>query len=103
MRSFQKAERMEHLRLGKAEASSYRRGSRKCYRHLASWDEPAHVIFGDSDRIFTEEWGRQFAAHIPGATITIVEGQAHRPLLWTMGRGGPHPRRRVSSVGASAD
>ena len=54
---------------------------------LASWDKPAHVIFGASDRVFTEEWGRQFAAHIPGATITIIEGEGHRPLLWTGGLG----------------
>ncbi len=54
---------------------------------LASWDKPAHVIFGDSDGIFTPEWGRQFAAHIPGATIDIIEGEGHRPLLRTGGAG----------------
>jgi len=53
------------------------------WNNLASWDKPAHVIFGDSDRVFTEDWGRQFAAHIPGATFTCVEGEGHRPLLFT--------------------
>ena len=53
---------------------------------LASWTKPAHVIFGSTDPVFTEEWGRQLAAHIPGATFTSVEGEGHRPLLWTGGR-----------------
>jgi len=44
---------------------------------LASWDKPAHVIFGDQDQGFTPEWGRQFAAHIPGATFDTVEGAGH--------------------------
>ena len=59
---------------------------------LESWDKPAHVIFGDSDRVFTEEWGRQFAAHIPGATFHSIEGEGHRPLLW-IGGGGASYRR----------
>ena len=44
---------------------------------LASWDKPAHVIFGARDQGFTPEWGRQFAAHIPGATFDTVEGAGH--------------------------
>lgn len=44
---------------------------------LASWDKPAHVIFGDQDQGFTPAWGRQFAAHIPGATFDTVEGAGH--------------------------
>ena len=44
---------------------------------LASWNKPAHVIFGDQDPIFTVDWGRKFAAHIPGATFDTVEGAGH--------------------------
>ena len=44
---------------------------------LASWNKPAHVIFGDQDSIFTVDWGRKFAAHIPGATFDTVEGAGH--------------------------
>ena len=44
---------------------------------LASWNKPAHVIFGDQDQVFTVDWGRKFAAHIPGATFDTVEGAGH--------------------------
>ncbi len=47
------------------------------FEALASWDKPAHVIFGDQDRVFTAEWGSAFAAHIPAATFDIVEGAGH--------------------------
>ena len=47
------------------------------FDELATWDRPAHVIFGDGDRVFTPEWGRAFAAHIPGATFDLIEGAGH--------------------------
>ena len=50
---------------------------------LALWNKPAHVIFGAEDPTFTEKQGHQFAEHIPGATINIIEGEGHRPLLRT--------------------
>lgn len=56
------------------------------FNALASWSKPAHVIFGCADPVFTEEWGRQIAVHIPGATFTGLEGEGHRPLLWTGGQ-----------------
>jgi len=49
----------------------------RTYDFLASWDKPAHVIFGDQDPIFTIEWGREFAAHIPGATFDVMPGHGH--------------------------
>lgn len=47
------------------------------YEKLASWRKPAHVSFGDRDAIFTVAWGREFAAHIPGATFDVIEGAGH--------------------------
>jgi haloalkane dehalogenase len=73
------------LPFAQPEAGNARRQA-AAYDALASWKKPAHVIFGDSDPVFTEQWGRRFAAHIPGATFTIIEGEGHRPLLWTGGR-----------------
>ena len=35
------------------------------------------MIFGDGDAVFTVDWGRAFAAHIPGATFDVVEGAGH--------------------------
>lgn len=49
----------------------------RAFRALGSWDNPAHVIFGAEDRIFTPEWGRQFADYIPGATFDAVPGAGH--------------------------
>ena len=43
----------------------------------ARWNKPAHVTFGDRDAIFTVEWGREFAAHITGATFDVVPGASH--------------------------
>lgn len=47
------------------------------YAFLGQWNKPAHVMFGDQDAIFTVEWGREFAAHIPGATFDVVPGASH--------------------------
>lgn len=57
----------------------------KAYQALASWRKPAHVIFGDSDQVFNVAWGKQFAAHIPGATFDAIPGghmvqEVGRPL-----------------------
>lgn len=49
----------------------------RAYAALASWKTPVHVIFGDQDQVFNVAWGRQFAAHIPGATFDVVEGAGH--------------------------
>lgn len=49
----------------------------RAYEALARWNKPAHVIFGAEDPIFTPEWGREFADHIPGATFDTVPGAGH--------------------------
>ncbi|HAS09749.1 MAG TPA: hypothetical protein DCS55_04400, partial [Acidimicrobiaceae bacterium] len=43
---------------------------------LADWDGPVNVIFGDSDGVFTAEWGQQFADHL-GATFDLLPGVGH--------------------------
>lgn len=47
------------------------------YASLASWKKPAHVIFGAKDMIFTVDWGKEFAAHIPGATFDVIAEGSH--------------------------
>ena len=46
------------------------------YAALADWDGPVNVIFGDSDDVFTADWGRQFADHL-GATLDLLPGVGH--------------------------
>jgi haloalkane dehalogenase len=46
------------------------------YAALANTDVPTHVIFGDSDRAFTAEWGAEFAGHL-GATFDLLPGVGH--------------------------
>ncbi len=47
------------------------------FEALKSWRTPVHFIFGDSDPIFTPDWGRRWAAHIPGATFETVARASH--------------------------
>lgn len=49
----------------------------RAYAALATWNGPAHVIFGALDQIFTPEWGREFADHIPGATFDVIPEVRH--------------------------
>lgn len=42
------------------------------FRSLQGWGKPAHLIWGSRDLVFTEEWGRSWAAMIPGATFDAV-------------------------------
>ncbi len=45
---------------------------------LASWSQPALVLFSDGDPIFTTRTGERFAEMIPGAgPLEIVEGAGH--------------------------
>jgi pimeloyl-ACP methyl ester carboxylesterase len=42
---------------------------------------PVLVLWGDSDRIFTPEYGRAFAGAFPDARFTIIADAGHMPFL----------------------
>ncbi|HEX7301933.1 alpha/beta hydrolase, partial [Lentzea sp.] len=44
---------------------------------------PVHVVWGESDRIVDVEYGRAFAAAIPGATFTPLPRSGHLPQVET--------------------
>jgi haloalkane dehalogenase len=50
----------------------------RTFEALKSWSKPCHIIFSDSDIVFTKTWGKQWSALIPGATFDTVRGQ-HYP------------------------
>jgi haloalkane dehalogenase len=49
----------------------------RCFRALPGIDVPKHVIFGDSDMVFTWEWAEKWHAQLPGATLDRIEGAGH--------------------------
>ncbi|MCZ7578268.1 MAG: haloalkane dehalogenase [Dehalococcoidia bacterium] len=40
----------------------------RCFEALRSWTKPIHFIWGERDQVFTETWGRAWAAMYPQAT-----------------------------------
>lgn len=50
---------------------------------LGGIDVPVHVIWGESDRIVDPEYGRAYAAAIPGAAFTLLPQTGHLPQLET--------------------
>lgn len=46
------------------------------YNELLSWNKPVQFVWGCADQIFTEEWGRTWAARL-GATFSAIEGANH--------------------------
>ena len=44
---------------------------------LQSWTKPIHFIWGGADNIFTEAWGRQWAAHYAQATFDLLPDAGH--------------------------
>jgi pimeloyl-ACP methyl ester carboxylesterase len=50
---------------------------------LANVAVPTLVVWGDSDRIVDLEYGRAFAAAIPGAEFVLLTGTGHVPQLET--------------------
>jgi pimeloyl-ACP methyl ester carboxylesterase len=50
---------------------------------LGGLDIPAHVVWGESDRIVDPEYGRAYAAAIPRATFTLMPRTGHLPQVET--------------------
>jgi len=50
---------------------------------LAAIACPALVIWGEDDRIVDPEYGRAYAAAIPGARFELLPGTGHLPQLET--------------------
>ena len=43
------------------------------------------MVWGDSDRIVDADFGRAFAAAIPGAQFLLITGSGHLPQIETPG------------------
>jgi len=50
---------------------------------LGGLDVPAHVLWGESDRIVDPEYGKAYAAAIPLATFTLLPHTGHLPQVET--------------------
>lgn len=50
---------------------------------LGGLDVPAHVLWGESDRIVDPEYGKAYAAAIPSATFTLMPRTGHLPQVET--------------------
>jgi haloalkane dehalogenase len=47
------------------------------FEMLKAWKKPVHFIWGGADRIFTTEWGRQWASQYPQATFDLLPDAGH--------------------------
>ena len=52
-------------------------------QRLADVDVPALVVWGEADRIADPDYGRAFAAAIPGARFELLPGTGHVPQMET--------------------
>jgi pimeloyl-ACP methyl ester carboxylesterase len=50
---------------------------------LGGMDIPVHVLWGESDRIVSAEYGKAYAAAIPQSTFTLLPRTGHLPQLET--------------------
>jgi pimeloyl-ACP methyl ester carboxylesterase len=50
---------------------------------LGGIDIPVHVLWGESDRIVTPEYGKAYAAAIPTSTFTLLPRTGHLPQVET--------------------
>jgi len=46
---------------------------------LARWQKPIDFIWGGGDDVFTEDWGRAWAAQFAQASFTLLPGAGHFP------------------------
>lgn len=44
---------------------------------LAEWTKPVHFIWGRRDDVFTDGWGRPWAATFPAATFDLLPEARH--------------------------
>jgi pimeloyl-ACP methyl ester carboxylesterase len=42
---------------------------------------PTHIVWGAEDRVVPPDYGRRFAAAIPGSTFRLIEGAGHYPQV----------------------
>lgn len=52
-------------------------------KRLSDTHVPFHVLWGESDRIVTPDYGRAYAAAIPMATFTLLPRTGHMPQIET--------------------
>jgi pimeloyl-ACP methyl ester carboxylesterase len=50
-------------------------------RWLARIDVPTLVLWGESDRVVSPDYGRAFAGMIPGARFELIERAGHHPEI----------------------
>jgi pimeloyl-ACP methyl ester carboxylesterase len=65
--------------------------SPKLHHRLHRITVPTEVLWGSEDRVVTPAYGRRFAAAIPGARFSIIEGAGHYPQI-------EQPERFVAAV-----
>ncbi len=58
----------------------------RCFAALRGWRKPMHFIWGERDQVFTEAWGRAWAAMYPQATYDGIEAghflqESHGPQI----------------------
>ncbi len=58
----------------------------RCWDQLAEWTKPIHFVWGIRDQVFTEAWGREWAAIYPQATFDPLEAghflqESHGPEM----------------------
>ena len=49
------------------------------FKKLDAWEKPVHFIWGGKDKVFTQDWGREWAGHFPQASFDLLADAAHYP------------------------